>query len=165
MEPVSSPSMQLPKSMLYFLEKTTLKSIGYVLQNFRDIFFLEVLGAAGSATHTHPSRKPQNRQKDNKIYQKLTKTNKTDSVHAPKFQGCVFSGGSGRRRQRNTHAPCWETLKPTKSYKNHLKSIRPVRYMLQNSRACFFWRFWAPQAAQHTRTLLGDPKTSERQQM
>ena len=27
------------------------------------------------------------------------------------------------------------------------------------SGTCFFWRFWAPQAAQHTRTLLGDSKT------
>ena len=26
---------------------------------------------------------------------------------------------------------------------------------------CFFWRVWAPQAAQHTRTLLGDPKAGK----
>ena len=30
------------------------------------------------------------------------------------------------------------------------------------SGTCFFWRFWAPQAAQHTRTLLGDPKTGRK---
>ena len=30
------------------------------------------------------------------------------------------------------------------------------------SGTCFFWRFWAPQAAQHTRTLLGDPKSDKK---
>ena len=35
------------------VDQKTIKPIGYVLHNFRDVFFLEVLGAAGSATHTH----------------------------------------------------------------------------------------------------------------
>ena len=35
-----------------------IKPIGYMDQNFRDVFFLEVLGAAGSATHTHPAGRP-----------------------------------------------------------------------------------------------------------
>ena len=39
-------------------QQKTIKSIGYVLQSFRDVFFLEVLGAAGSATHTHPAGRP-----------------------------------------------------------------------------------------------------------
>ena len=47
--------------------------------------------------------------------------NKTPRVHAPKFQGVFFPGVLKRRRQRNTHAPSWETLKPAKRYHNRAK--------------------------------------------
>ena len=50
------------------------------------------------------------------------KSYKIDETHIgyilKKIEGRVFSEGSGRRRQRNTHAPCWDTPKPTKRYKN-----------------------------------------------
>ena len=38
----------------------SIKPIGYILRKSRDAFFLRVLGAAGSATHTHPAGIPQN---------------------------------------------------------------------------------------------------------
>ena len=54
--------------------------------------------------------------------------NKTHKVHAPKFQGVFFLGVLKRRRQRNTHAPCWETPKPTKIY----SKFRNIRKYTQN---------------------------------
>ena len=88
-----------------------------------------------------------------KNYQKQTTINKTHKVHAPKFQ-VFFSESSEAQRQHNTHTPCWETRKPTNTYKQ-LRRIRKyekpniynkstknnvthIRYMLQNSRAYFF---------------------------
>ena len=86
--------------------------MGYVLQNLRDMFFLEVLGAAGSTTHTHTLLEDfKNRHKDTKFVKKL---------------------------------------------------IKPIRYMLQNSRTCFSGGSEAPQAVHHTRTLLGDSRTGTR---
>jgi len=48
-----------------------------MLQNFRDVFFLEVLGAAGSATHTHSAGTPRSRQKYIKYYKESGTNNNT----------------------------------------------------------------------------------------
>jgi hypothetical protein len=45
-------------------------------------------------------------------------------------------------------------------YENKQQTIKHIRYSLQNSGGVFSEGVQAPQAAQHTITLLGDPKTN-----
>ena len=70
---------------------------------FQGRLFSEGSEAAQAAQHTRTLLGDAETGKQIKqIGHKSTEMNKTRRVHAPKFQERAFSGGSGRRRQRNT---------------------------------------------------------------
>ena len=80
-------------------------------------------------------------------------------------RGVFFLRVLERRRQRNTHAPYTETAKPTKKhqiYKTIIKIYKTHKvHAPKFQRRAFSEGSEAPQAAQHTRTLLGDLKTDK----
>ena len=91
-------------------------------------------------THT-PCWETLKPQQNNKIGFKSTKINKTHKVHAPKIEGVFFLRVLKRRRQRNTHAPCWETLRPTQRYQNRATNNKTHKAHAPKIQGVFFWGF------------------------
>jgi len=89
-----------------------------MLQNFRGVFFLEVLGAAGSGTHTHTLLGDLKIGKRESIKATFKNNGQTHKVHAPKFQGRVFfEGCKAPQAAQHTHThtrPCWGTIELVK---------------------------------------------------
>ena len=125
-----------------------------MLQDSRGVFFLRVLKRRRQRNTHAPCWETINLQKDNNIYKQSTRKVKDIRYMLQNSRGVFFLRVLKRRRQRNAHAPYWETPKTDKKILKAIKkqpksvkintnryiSTKYTRYMLQNSRGVFFLR-------------------------
>ena len=132
------------------------------LYTYNHFSYLGFLYLAGGTSETYPPSEFQIWQiwtwrgawgEGNSI--KSYKINKTHRVHPQQIEGRVFFwrfwAPQAAQHTRTLLGDPKTNKKISTSFKNQQKSIKPIRYMLQNSRACFFWGFWsAAGSASHT---------------